>query len=80
MRQLFLPVGFGHAFLTLSDAEVQYKCTTYYAPETEHVIAWDDPDLAIDWPLPAGSPPLLSDRDRHGLSLRQYLDAPAFRY
>ncbi len=80
MRQVFVPPGFGHGFLTLSDAaEVQYKCDTYYAPETEHVIAWDDVQLAIDWPLPPGIPPVLSERDRRGMSFRNYLQAPAFR-
>ncbi len=78
MRQIMIPAGFGHAFLTLSEeAEVQYKCTTYYAPETEGVIAWDEPDLAIDWPC---RNPILSARDRNGMLLKEYLKNPAFRY
>jgi len=78
MRQLWVPVGFGHAFLTLSEfAEVQYKCSAYYAPEVEGAIAWDDPELAIDWPL---ADPLLSQRDRRGMRLREYLERPAFHY
>lgn len=52
MRQLFLPVGFGHAFLTLTEgAEFQYKCTNYYTPSAEGAIAWDDPEIGIEWPL-----------------------------
>lgn len=63
-RQLLVPVGFLHAFLTLTpDCEVQYKCTAPYAPACDGAIRWDDPDLAIRWPLPAGRAPLLSDKD-----------------
>lgn len=77
MRQFYVPVGFGHAFLTLSDAaEVQYKCTGYYEPASEGTLAWDDPDLAIPWPIAA---PLLSARDQQGISLAAYREQPAFR-
>ena len=77
-KQLWVPVGFGHAFLTLSEfAEVQYKCSTYYAPATEGAIAWDDPDLAIDWPI---AEPLLSGRDKQATRIADYLKNPAFRY
>jgi len=63
-HQLWLPPGFGHGFLVLSDtAEVAYKCTDFYAPEHERSIRWDDPDIGIDWPLPAGEKPELSDKD-----------------
>lgn len=63
-RQLWIPEGFAHAFLVLSEvAEFFYKTTAYYAPEYERCICWDDPDLAIDWPL---KQPLLSDKDRQG--------------
>jgi dTDP-4-dehydrorhamnose 3,5-epimerase len=79
MRQLFIPVGFGHAFLTLSDtADVQYRCTNYYAPAAEYCIAWNDPDIGVEWPL--GGEPALSARDAKGRSLREYLRQPAFRY
>lgn len=79
MKQLFVPVGFGHAFLTLSDtADVQYRCTNYYAPAAEDCIAWNDPDIGIEWPLEGQ--PTLSARDAKGRRLREYLDRPAFSY
>jgi dTDP-4-dehydrorhamnose 3,5-epimerase len=60
---LFAPEGFAHGFLVLSEvAEFQYKCSDFYAPAEERAIAWDDPDLAIAWPL-EGLEPLLSDKD-----------------
>ncbi len=78
MRQLFVPPGYAHGFLTLSDnAEVQYKCTSYYAPAAEGVLAWNDPDVGIDWPC---SNPILSARDTRGMSLKEYLKNPAFDY
>lgn len=62
-KQLFVPKGFLHGFLTLEDdTEVQYKCTDIYAPACDGNIRWDDPDLAIDWSL-NGAQPLLSDKD-----------------
>ncbi|MNF57832.1 dTDP-4-dehydrorhamnose 3,5-epimerase [Pseudomonas borbori] len=67
-RQLWLPEGFAHGFLTLSEyAEVLYKTTDYYAPGHERCIRWDDPSLAIDWPL--AEAPQLSAKDQAGLSL-----------
>ena len=51
-RQLFVPPGFAHGFCVLSEsADFAYKCTDYYAPEDEHGILWNDPEIAIDWPL-----------------------------
>lgn len=53
-RQLFIPRGFAHGFAVLTDDVIfQYKCDNFYAPESEGAIAWDDPDLAIDWKVPA---------------------------
>ena len=63
-RQLFLPKGMAHGFAVLSDTAVfQYKCDTYYNPQSEGAIAWDDPSLSIDWQVPPAQV-LLSDKDR----------------
>ena len=63
-RMLWIPEGFAHGFLVLSEtAEFLYKTTDYWAPEHERSILWNDPDLAIDWPL-AKQSPLLSSKDR----------------
>lgn len=70
-RQLWVPPGFAHGFLVLSEfADVLYKTTDYYAAEHERCIRWDDPDLAISWPL-AGAVPLLSARDCDGVTMAQ---------
>ncbi|MDO3376596.1 dTDP-4-dehydrorhamnose 3,5-epimerase [Geoalkalibacter halelectricus] len=67
-RQLWIPPGFAHGFLVLSEAaEFLYKTTDYYAPEHERTLRWDDPQLAIDWPLDGA--PLLSAKDSQGLEL-----------
>jgi len=69
-RQLWIPVGFAHAFLVLSDvAEFLYKTTDYWAPEHERTIIWNDSDLAIAWPLQ--SPPLLSAKDAKGTPFKE---------
>jgi dTDP-4-dehydrorhamnose 3,5-epimerase len=71
-RQLFIPIGFAHGFLVLSDtAEVQYKCSNLYDPATESGIAWDDPDLRVPWPL-YGEDPIISDRDRKNPSFAAF--------
>ena len=63
-RQFFIPRGFAHGFSVLSDEVVfQYKCDSFYAPQFEGAIAWDDPDLAIDWRIPADKA-ILSEKDR----------------
>jgi dTDP-4-dehydrorhamnose 3,5-epimerase len=73
-RMLWIPPGFGHGFLVLSEsADFLYKTTDYYAPEHERVIAWNDPELAIKWPI-AGTP-TLSGRDAAGARFR---DAEVF--
>ncbi|MFP5424145.1 MAG: dTDP-4-dehydrorhamnose 3,5-epimerase [Gammaproteobacteria bacterium] len=73
-RQLWVPEGFAHGFLVLSEyAESLYKTTDYYAPEHERCIRWDDPTLAIDWPLEDA--PQLSAKDQAGLS---FADAEVF--
>ena len=59
-RQILVPRGFAHGFVVLSDtAEFLYKCDDFYRPEDERGIAWNDPDIGIDWQLPADYPPLL---------------------
>lgn len=73
-RQLWIPAGFAHGFVVLSEsAEFLYKTTDYYAPEHERCIAWNDPELAIDWHYPGE--PQLSDKDRAG---RPFRDAELF--
>ena len=63
-RQLFIPRGFAHGFSVLSDTAIfQYKCDSLYAPQSEGAIAWDDPDIGIDWQIPAGAV-LLSAKDK----------------
>lgn len=63
-RQFFIPRGFAHGFVVLTDEVVfQYKCDNFYAPQYEGAIAWDDPDLGIDWRVPSEDV-LLSDKDR----------------
>jgi dTDP-4-dehydrorhamnose 3,5-epimerase len=66
---LWVPPGFAHGFLVTSDsADFLYKCTDYYAPQAERSIRWDDPHLAIDWPLPSGISPRLSAKDATGVA------------
>jgi dTDP-4-dehydrorhamnose 3,5-epimerase len=77
MHQVFVPVGFGHAFLTLSEsADVEYKCGGYYAPAAEGSVAWNDPEIGITWPIDS---PALSDKDRRATTLAEYSKHPAFR-
>ncbi|BCO32019.1 dTDP-4-dehydrorhamnose 3,5-epimerase [Thiohalobacter sp. COW1] len=67
-RQLYVPPGFAHGFCVLSEsADFLYKCTDFYAPETEHGIRWDDPDIGIDWP---GGDFQISDKDANNKLLR----------
>lgn len=64
-RQFFIPRGFLHGFSVLSEEVVfQYKCDNFYAPASEGAVAWDDPDLGIDWRIPAEQV-ILSEKDRH---------------
>lgn len=72
-RQLWIPPGFAHGFVVLSEsADFLYKTTDYYAPEHERCIVWNDPDIGIDWPL---QEPLLSGKDRAG---RAFAEAEVF--
>jgi dTDP-4-dehydrorhamnose 3,5-epimerase len=71
-RQLFVPVGFAHGFCVLSEvADFAYKLSSYYDPATEAGIAWDDPEVGVEWPI---SDPVLSERDRSGSSLAEIAD------
>lgn len=73
-RQLFIPVGFAHGFVTLEpDCEVTYKCSALYAPEHDGGIRWDSAGVA--WPIPAGTTPALSVKDRHQPPLAAF-DSP----
>lgn len=72
--QMFIPKGFAHGFSVLSETAVfQYKCDAYYAPQSEDALIWNDPDLAIDWKIPAEDA-LVSDKDRRNKTFKQYLD------
>jgi len=75
-RQLWIPEGFAHGFYVMSDAaEFVYKCTDYYHPQSEVSLLWNDPQLGIEWPIPAGTSPKLSAKDSNGLPFSQ---APKF--
>ena len=66
--QVWIPPGFAHGFLVMSDsADFEYNCTEYYHPEDEYCLMWNDPEVAIDWPI---DNPILSEKDKKGLSLK----------
>lgn len=68
-RQLFIPRGFAHGFITLTDdVEVQYKADNYYAPDCDGNIRWDDPEISIQWPI---EPTILSDKDEKAPLLKE---------
>ena len=69
-KQFYVPPGCAHGFYVISkSADVTYKCTEAYSPESEQTLLWDDPDLKIEWPL--NSKPLLSEKDLAGIALKQ---------
>ncbi len=75
-NMLWVPPGFAHGFLVLSEsADFLYKCSDYYTPNAERCIRWDDPQLAIDWPLATGTAPFLSAKDAAGVA---FADAEYF--
>jgi dTDP-4-dehydrorhamnose 3,5-epimerase len=76
IKMIYVPPGFAHGFVVLSEtADFIYKCTDYYHPESEQVIAWDDPDLNIDWPIAEIAEKIsLSDKDKQNVKLK---DQPA---
>ncbi|MXO73102.1 dTDP-4-dehydrorhamnose 3,5-epimerase [Alteraurantiacibacter buctensis] len=70
-RMFWVPEGFAHGFVTLeNDTDFLYKCTYPYSPANEHTLAWDDPEVGIEWPLD-GIVPALSAKDKAGLTLAQ---------
>jgi len=78
MRALFVPVGFAHGFCVLSEvADVMYKQTAYYDPQIERGIAWNDPDVGIEWPLPLDEL-IVSERDSRAPLLREVADELPF--
>ena len=78
MRQLFVPVGFAHGFLVTSEvADFTYRCSNYYDPITESGIAFDDPDVGIEWP--ADFELIVSERDREAPRLSEIAESLPFR-
>lgn len=76
-RQVWIPPGFAHGFLVMSDAAVVvYKCTAYYEPAAERTLLWNDPDLGIDWPA---EPTIISAKDRAGVRLKELAAAQPAR-
>lgn len=68
---LWVPPGFAHGFYVTGDhAEFLYKCTDFWAPEYERTLLWNDRDLGIDWPIPTHAAPMMSEKDREGIRLR----------
>lgn len=71
-RMMVIPTGFAHGFLSLTDeTQLVYKCTDFYASQHERTIMWNDPDLAIAWPLAAGEQPIVSPKDAMGRGLKE---------
>jgi dTDP-4-dehydrorhamnose 3,5-epimerase len=71
-KMMWVPPGFAHGFLVMSErVEFMYKCTDYYAPEHERALLWNDPAIGIEWPLPVGVEPIVSDKDKTARTLAQ---------
>ena len=72
-KQFYIPEGFAHGFLVLSDeAEFAYKCTDFYHPNDEGGLAYNDPDIGVEWPIPEGMELILSDKDQKWGSFKEY--------
>jgi len=70
-KQLWIPEGFAHGFYVISEwAEFMYKCTNFYSPGAEHTIIWNDRDIGIEWPIPEGELPIVSEKDSTGKLLK----------
>jgi len=73
-KQFYIPEGFAHGFLVLSEtATFQYKCTDYYAPEYDGGVLWNDPEIGIEWPLEGIEEVLLSDKDQKQQTLKEFM-------
>jgi len=71
-KMMWVPPGFAHGFLVMSErVEFMYKCTDYYAPESERALLWSDPAIGIEWPLPGGVRPIISPKDEVANTLAQ---------
>ena len=74
-KQFFIPKNFAHGFFVLSDyAEFTYKCTDFYHPNDEGGIIWNDPKIGIDWPIPAGTQLIMSEKDTKWEGLAAYTE------
>ena len=72
-KQFFIPKGFAHGFLVISDyAEFAYKCSDFYHPEDEGGLLWNDPDIGVEWPIPEGVELNLSDRDTKWGGIKEF--------
>jgi len=72
LRMLYAPVGFAHGFCVVSaQVHVEYKCTAFYDPADEISIAWDDPEIGIEWPM---NEPIVSAKDKRALRLKEVID------
>lgn len=73
-KQFFIPKNFAHGFLVLSDyAEFAYKCTDFYHPNDEGGLAWNDPDIGIEWPIQEGMELILSEKDQKWKGIKEYI-------
>lgn len=78
-KQFYIPEGFAHGFVVLSDeAEFVYKCTNYYDPSSEAGLMWNDPDIGIEWPIGDDMEILLSEKDKVHPSFKEYCEKKAF--
>lgn len=76
-RMLWIPPGFAHGFVVLSErADFLYKCTDYYDPASECTLLWNAPEIGVEWPIPPGVEPIVSEKDRQGLGWRSIESLP----
>ena len=76
-RMLWVPPGFAHGFVVLSErVDFLYKCTDFYDPASERTLLWNDPEIGIEWPIPPGVQPVISEKDRNGLPWRRIESLP----